>query len=234
MEDSFEAEFLKKYCKKQRPKGCSNCHLFNQCFCRGCDGGFEYWDCTSLYNAYKIAVMAIEAEHVEKNERGNYLKDYEKINCLQAYCDKQVTCNKCSLRNIDGSDGCTGLIEDWEDEKVDKAYKMIFKEEKALKEFLTDRRVVEFRNGERYLVVGNFLMGKNDYFIKGDFTDDLTNRGLRKFDVVRIYEDICKIETLYNKDLDVIWERKPKKMTKEEIEEALGYEIEIVEKEINK
>ena len=178
--------------------------------------------------------MAIEAEHVEKNERGNYLKDYEKINCLQAYCDKQVTCNKCSLRNIDGSDGCTGLIEDWEDEKVDKAYKMIFKEEKALKEFLVDRRVVELRNGERYLIVGDFFMGENDYFIKGDFTDDLTNHGLRKFDIVRIYEEIPKIGALYYKDLDIIWERKPKKMTKKEIEEALGYEIEIVEKEINK
>jgi hypothetical protein len=30
--------------------------------------------------------------------------------------------------------------------------------------------------------------------------------------------------------LGIIWERRPKKMTKEEIEEALGYEIEIVEK----
>ena len=161
-------------------------------------------------------------------------KDFEKINCLRIYCDTQVLCSDCPLRNIDGDDGCTGLIEDWEDEKVDKAYKMIFKKEEVLKEFLTDRRVVEFRNGERYLVVENFLMGENDYFIKGDFADDLTNRGLRKFDIVRIYEDICRIETLYNKDLDVVWERNPKKMTKEEIEEALGYEIEIVEKEINK
>ena len=158
-------------------------------------------------------------------------KDYEKINYLQAYCDKQVTCNKCSLRNIDGEDDCNSCIADWGAEKIDRAYEIAFGEKSSLKEFLTDRRVVEFRNGERYLVVGNFLMGKNDYFIKGDFTDNLTNRGLRKFDIVRIYEDICKIETLYNKDLDIIWERKPKKMTKEEIEEALGYEIEIVEKE---
>ena len=156
------------------------------------------------------------------------MRDYEKILCLQAYCDKQVMCNKCSLRNIDGDADCMGLIEDWEEEKIDKAYEMIFKEEKVLKEILTERRVVELRNGERYLVVENFLMGESDYFIKGDFTDDLTNRGLRKFDIVRIYEDICRIETLHNKDLDIIWERKPKKMTKEEIEEALGYEIEII------
>ena len=117
------------------------------------------------------------------------------------------------------------LIQDW----VDKAYQMISEEEKVLKEFLTDRRVVELRNGERYLIVGDFFMGKSNFFIKDDFTDSLANHGLRKFDIVRIYKEISKIDTLYNKDLDIIWKRKPKKMTKEEIEEALGYEIEIVE-----
>ena len=106
----------------------------------------------------------------------------------------------------------------------------INKGEKGLKEFLTERRVVELRNGARYLVVGNFLMGVSDYFIKDDFTDDLANCGLHKFDIVRIYKEISKIGALYNKSLDIIWECKPKKMTKEEIEETLGYEIEIVEK----
>lgn len=159
--------------------------------------------------------------------------DYEKILCLQTFCDKQVTCNKCPLRNIDGNDGCTGLIEDWEEEKIDMAYEMILKEENPLKEFLIDRRVVELRNGERYLVVGNLLMRVSDYFIKDDFTDDLTNRGLRKLDIVRIYEDVYRIEAIHNIKLNMIWERKPKKMTKKEIEEVLGYEIEIVE-EINK
>ena len=107
---------------------------------------------------------------------------------------------------------------------------MVFEEEKALKEFLTERRVVELRNGNRYLVVGEFLVGENDYFIKDDFTDDLANCGLRKFDIVRIYEEIPKIGALHYKELGIIWERKPKKMTKEEIEEALGYEIEIISK----
>ena len=156
--------------------------------------------------------------------------DFEKILCLRAYCDKQVACDKCSLRNIDSKVGCTGYFKDWEDEKVERAYKMIFEEEKVLKEFLTDRRVVELRNGERYLIVGDFFMGENDYFIKGDFTDDLANHGLRKFDIVRIYEEIPKIGALHYTELDIIWERKPKKMTKEEIEEALGYEIEIISK----
>ena len=54
-----------------------------------------------------------------------------------------------------------------------------------------------------------------------------SDRDLRKFDVMRIYKEIVRIKTLYN-DLDIIWERKPKKMTKKEIEEALGYEIEII------
>lgn len=156
------------------------------------------------------------------------MSDYEKILCLKTYCDKHVTCNKCSIRNINGGDGC--CIEDWEDEKVEKAYKIILGEEKPLKELLTDRRVVELRNGNRYLVVGDFLMGENDYFIKDDFTDDLANHGLRKLDIVRIYEEIPKIGALHYKELDIIWEHRPKKMTKEEIEEVLGYEIEIVEK----
>lgn len=158
------------------------------------------------------------------------MEDFEKVLSLQTFCGHQVSCSKCPLKNIDGKAGCCGCIEDWDDEKVERAYKMIFEEEKVLKEFLVDRRVVELRNGERYLVVGNFLMGENDYFIKGDFTDDLANHGLRKFDIVRIYKEISKIGALYNKSLDIIWECKPKKITKEEIEKALGYEIEIVEK----
>lgn len=158
--------------------------------------------------------------------------DFEKILSLQTFCDSQVLCSKCPLRNIDGEASCCGPTEDWDDEKVERAYKMVFEEEKVFKEFLVDRRVVELRNGDRYLIVGDFLMGESDFFIKGDFTDDLANRGLRKFDIVRIYEEINRIGTLYNKELDIIWERKPKKMTKKEIEEALGYEIEIVEKGI--
>lgn len=157
--------------------------------------------------------------------------NFERILSLQTFCDNQVLCSKCPLRNIDGDAGCCGCIEDWDDEKVERAYKIVFEEEKVLKEFLVDRRIAELRNGERYLIVGDFLMGENNFFIKGDFTDGLANRGLRKFDVVRIYKEISKIDTLYNKDLDIIWERRPKKMTKEEIEEALGYEIEIVESE---
>lgn len=136
------------------------------------------------------------------------MKDYEKIFCLKAYCDKQAVCNKCLLRNINGDNGCVGYIEDWEDEKVERAYKMILKEEKTLKKLLTERRVVELRNGDRYLVVGEFLMGENDYFIKDDFTNDLANRGLRKFDIVRIYEDIPRIGALHYKELGIIWERK--------------------------
>ena len=156
------------------------------------------------------------------------MKDYEKILCLQAYCDKQINCFECLLRNMDGKYSCNQSIDDWEAKKIDRAYKIVFGEKESLKGFFTDRRVVELRNGERYLIAENFLMGENDYFIKDDFTDDLSNRGLRKFDIVKIYEDITRIETLHNKDLNVFWERKPKKMTKEEIEEALGYEIEIV------
>ena len=154
--------------------------------------------------------------------------NYEKIIRLLTFCDSQVSCSKCPLKNIDGVDDCGGCIEDWDDEKVERAYKMVFEEEKVLKEFLTDRRVVELRNGDRYLIVGDFLMGESNYFIKDDFTDDLANRGLRKFDIVRIYEDISKIGALHYKELGIIWERKPKKMTKKEIEEALGYEIEII------
>lgn len=156
------------------------------------------------------------------------MRNYEKICCLKAYCYKQAGCNKCPLRNINGDNGCCGSIEDWGDEKVDRAYEMILKEKNPLKEFLVDRRVVELRNGDRYLVVGDFLMGENNFFTKGDFTDGLANYGLRKFDIVRIYKEISKIGALHYKDLGVIWERKPKKMTKEEIEEALGYEIEII------
>lgn len=159
------------------------------------------------------------------------MKDYKKITYLQTYCDKQAECSKCPLRNIHSADGSAGLIADWEEETIDMAYKMVFEEEKTLKKILTNRCVVELRNKERYLVVGDFLMGENNYFTKGDFVDNLSHIGLHKLDIVRVYEKISKIEALYNKDLDIIWERKPKKMTKEEIEKALGYEIEIIKEE---
>lgn len=159
------------------------------------------------------------------------MENFEKILSLQTFCDSQVLCSKCPLKNIDGDAGCCGRIEDWDDEKVERAYKMAFEEKKVLKEFLTDRCVVELRNGERYLVVGDFLMGENDYFMKGDFTDDLAYRSLRKFDIVRIYEEILDIGALHYKELGIIWERKPKEMTIEEIEEALGYEIKVVRKD---
>ena len=159
------------------------------------------------------------------------MRDYEKILCLKAYYDKQENCFECLVSNMDGKYSCGQHFEDWEVEKIDRAYKIVFGEKEALKEFLTERRVVELRNGERYLVVRNLLMGENDNFKKEDFTNDLTNHGSHKYDIVRIYESIFRIGVLQNKNLDIFWERKPEKMTKEEIEEALGYEIEIVESE---
>ena len=156
------------------------------------------------------------------------MEKYEKILYLMSVCDKQGVCNKCPLRNIDGENGCAGCIDEWEEEKVNRAYEIILKEGKIFKEILWDRRVVELRNGNRYLVVGDFLMGENDFFIKDDFTNDLVNHGLRKFDIVRVYESIPRIGDLYNKNLNIIWKREAKKMTRKEIEEALGYEIEIV------
>lgn len=101
--------------------------------------------------------------------------------------------------------------------------------------------VVEYRNGQRRLVVGNALIDNKgneaNELTDATYKNDLTDIDDDKlFDIIKVYEinpnftgDLCDV--LYNdSNLILIWEREepPKKMTVAEIEAALGHRVEVV------
>lgn len=102
--------------------------------------------------------------------------------------------------------------------------------------------VVEYRDGQRRMVIGNGLLDGLGYLkqrnFKGCFNDDLTSSSVNCnfMDICKVYEvspDFCEglDKLLFNTDnLILIWERKepPKKMTISEIEAALGHRVEVV------
>lgn len=109
--------------------------------------------------------------------------------------------------------------------------------EKTPKEILRDQNrigiAVELRNGERFVCFNQCLLGTSNkvYHIYGDFDDDLRYPRYKGIDdqrtVMRIFE--YDLREGVNSVIKNIWERKePVKMTLEEIEEELGYKIQIV------
>lgn len=100
---------------------------------------------------------------------------------------------------------------------------------------LKEGMIIECRNGEKFLlrIIHNDLIASNeeDWFgLKYDknFIDEL----FPDFDIMKIYKsDTNILRKLFDDNcLTCIWERKePKKMTLEEISEALGYEVEVID-----
>ena len=103
---------------------------------------------------------------------------------------------------------------------------------------LKEGMIIECRNGHRYLLrkVDDNLIGSNNTgYIDIDYDKDLNENKYcqEDFDIMKIYETKAYVlEDLFNNDyLECIWERKePKKMTLAQISEALGYEVEVIDK----
>ena len=103
---------------------------------------------------------------------------------------------------------------------------------------LKEGMIIECRNGHRFLLrkVDDNLIGSNNTgYIDIDYDKDLNENKYYQedFDIMKIYEsNACVLGNLFNNDyLECIWERKePKKMTLAQISEALGYEVEIIDK----
>ena len=99
---------------------------------------------------------------------------------------------------------------------------------------LKDGMVVEIRNGKRFLVLNDKLIGKDSWISIEYILDDLShnNESLTIDKVYAVYATSAYlIEEFFNdKYLTLLWERnkKKKKMTVEEIEKELGYKVEIV------
>ena len=103
---------------------------------------------------------------------------------------------------------------------------------------LKEGMIIECRNGHRYLlrkVDDNLIGSNNTKYIYIDYDKDLNENKYcqEDFDIMKIYEsNACVLGNLFNNDyLECIWERKePKKMTLAQISEALGYEVEVIDK----
>lgn len=88
---------------------------------------------------------------------------------------------------------------------------------------LVNGMIVEQRNGDRKLVVGDMLIGEDDWGMLDDHRDDLISKdseydiGFEEFDIVKVYELIHNIGTLGRllskdnfgnlRDSDCIWTR---------------------------
>ena len=103
---------------------------------------------------------------------------------------------------------------------------------------LKEGMIIECRNGHRYLLrkVDDNLIGSNNTgYIGIDYDKDLNENKYcqEDFDIMKIYESKAYVlEDLFDDNyLECIWERKePKKMTLAQISEALGYEVEVIDK----
>lgn len=94
--------------------------------------------------------------------------------------------------------------------------------------------VVTFKNGFRGIVIDNIIIGNTFYCDLSDYNDDLINKdNFTDLNIIKVYNALFHRgfqSYLSDDNLELIWERKePKKMTVAQIEEELGYEIDIVD-----
>ena len=94
---------------------------------------------------------------------------------------------------------------------------------------LADRMVVELRNGDRYMVVGDMIMS-DIYFISFRSFDEnlLAEYGLKEYDIMKIYNQVHSLNEIETTK-DLLWKR-PKEViyTEKELEilkalKVLGY-----------
>lgn len=96
--------------------------------------------------------------------------------------------------------------------------------------------VVEYRDGDRRLVIDKYLAGKDSHYELSAYNENLKNEypGLTIMKVFKICRRAILGNILDDDNLELIWERKePKKMTNEEmrkkLEELTGEEIEVMQ-----
>lgn len=96
---------------------------------------------------------------------------------------------------------------------------------------LQDRMVVEYRNGEKRLVVGNVLMGQHMHGDLRNYTKQLKIKDADSgLDIVRVYSPVSVLKCVNNPDTsEIVWERQEiKEVTMAEIEEKFGCKVKIV------
>ena len=107
---------------------------------------------------------------------------------------------------------------------------------------LKDGMVVEYRNGNRFLVFCHKLLSRNYFDFTNNIADDLTDKKYKDkdFDIMKVYkvniENVKRLsDILEHENLELIWERiEVKHMTVDEMREKLkeltGEKIEVINK----
>lgn len=102
---------------------------------------------------------------------------------------------------------------------------------------LEDGMVIEHSNGERKLVMGNIFCGETEWDNPDYYDEELINTTVYELSINKVYKwKGCRLKDIFADNcLELIWERKVEKPTKEmtisEIEEELGYKINIIQEE---
>lgn len=147
---------------------------------------------------------------------------------------------KSYLVKIPGYDGHDGLLYSKHGPYPTKEYWYVSDGERQLEVYKPTinelvGKVIVLRNETAYFVYkdsNDEIWGANNYHIitLSTYNDDLTYSGNDCFDIIIVKEpNISNLSYIYNGN-EIIWEgNELKKMTKKEIEQQLGYRIEIVE-----
>ena len=109
-----------------------------------------------------------------------------------------------------------------------------YMQEEFTKSDLKDGMVVEYRDGDRRLVIDKYLIGKNAHYELSTYSENLKD-GYPRLTIMKVFKirQRAILERILDDDnLELIWERKePKKMTIEEmrkkLEELTGEQIEV-------
>lgn len=171
----------------------------------------------------------------------------EKIDKIVHKCRRTTDCIECKLYGYYAKCPVQLYLKDgtpMTDGSVYLAYKTLFENEETRKEFtkadLEDGMVVELRNGKHLLVIKRGkkikMLTETQYYSGEDVTEDLKQKNSEKrgeLDIVKVFapaplEKVANVLNLIEMKGEMLWERR-EKMTLEEIEQELGYKIEIVE-----
>lgn len=113
-----------------------------------------------------------------------------------------------------------------------------FNWEEFTKSDLEDGMVVEYRNGDKILVLNDCLFGVDGHYKLEEYKENMEEKDedFSGLDIIRVFKiiDATTLLSIFDKrNLVLIWERtEPKKMTVEEmrkkLEEMTGVKIEVV------
>ena len=75
---------------------------------------------------------------------------------------------------------------------------------------LADRMVVELRDGIRYMVMGESIIGEYYFLSLKDFDENLiAKNGFKVFDIMKVYNQVRALNEIETTE-DLLWERKEK------------------------